>query len=149
MWSSSRRAPLFLSLPSARARHAVEFSYDYLRPSPGARDAVSFGLEDVLFTEASDSEDFGPTLADEVIPPSGQEARPTAAYAELVEVLSRATEKLAIDWPDEPRESQSSKLDERLLSGPNSRPQRRKLPFFSDLHHEISRSWKQPFSAPH
>ncbi len=62
-------------------------------------------------------------------------------------VLSRATEKLSLDWPDEPRESQASKLDERFLSGPNSRPQRRKLPFFSDLHQEISRSWKQPFSS--
>ncbi len=39
------------------------------------------------------------------------------------------------------------KLDERFLSGPNSRPGRRKLPFFSDLHQEISRSWKQPFSS--
>jgi len=44
-----------------------------------------------------------------------------------------------IDWPDEPRESQSSKLDHRFLSGPNSRPDQRKLPFFSDLHCEISR----------
>ncbi len=44
------------------------------------------------------------------------------------------------------RESQSSKLDEPFLSGPNSRPEWRKLPFFSDLHHEISRSWKKPFS---
>ncbi len=77
----------------------------------------------------------------------GQEARPSAAYSELVDVLSRTTEKLSIDWPDEPRESQSSKLDEQFLSGPNSRPERRKLPFFSDLHHEISRSWKQPFSS--
>ncbi len=62
-------------------------------------------------------------------------------------MLSRATEKLSLDWPDEPRESQASKLDERFLSGPNSRPKRRKLPFFSDLHQEISRSWKQPFSS--
>ncbi|XDV37990.1 hypothetical protein PO909_007490 [Leuciscus waleckii] len=96
---------------------------------------------------ASDSEDFGPALTDDVIPPSGQDTRPTPAYTELIDVLSRATEKLSIDWPDEPRESQSSKLDERFLSGPNSRPEGRKLPFFSDLHHEISRSWKQPFSA--
>ncbi len=29
----------------------------------------------------------------------------------------RATEKLSLDWPDEPRESQSSKLDERFFSG--------------------------------
>ncbi len=51
--------------------------------------------------------------------------------------LSRATEKHSIDWPDEPRESQSSKLDERFLSGPNSRPGWRKLQFFSDLHLQI------------
>ncbi len=80
-------------------------------------------------------------------PPSGQEAQPSAAYSELVDVLSHATEKLSLDWPDEPRESQASKRDERFLSGSNSRPERRKLPFFSDLHQEISRSWKQPFSS--
>ncbi len=83
-----------------------------------------------------------PALAD-AFPPSGQEA----AKSKLVDVLSRATEKLSIDWPDEPRESQSSKLDERFLRGPTSRPEWRKLQFFSDLLHEISRSWKQPFSS--
>ncbi len=62
-------------------------------------------------------------------------------------MLSRATEKLALDWPEEPRESRASKLDERFLSGAHSKPERRKLPFFSDLHQEISRSWKQPFSS--
>ncbi|KAK9979877.1 hypothetical protein ABG768_013285, partial [Culter alburnus] len=61
--------------------------------------------------------------------------------------LLRATQKRVIDWPDEPRKSQSFKLDESFLSSPNSRPLRRKLPLFSDLHSEISRSWKQPFSA--
>ncbi len=62
-------------------------------------------------------------------------------------MLSRATEKLALDWPDEPRESRASKLDERFLIGAHSKPERRKLPFFSDLHQEISSSWKQPFSS--
>ncbi len=66
---------------------------------------------------------------------------------QLVDMLLRATEKLSINWPDEPREFQSTKLDERFLNGPNSRPEWRKLQFFSDLHHEISRSWKQPFSS--
>ncbi|KAF4100116.1 hypothetical protein G5714_018312 [Onychostoma macrolepis] len=135
-----------LSPEHVRVNSPVEFVHEYLCPSPEARNAVSFGLDNVLFTAASDSEDFRPALAD-AHPPSGQEARPSAAYSELVDVLSRATEKLSIDWPDEPRESQSSKLDERFLSGPNSRFEWRKLPFFSDLHHEISRSWKQPFSS--
>ncbi len=134
-----------LSPEHVRANSPVEFAHDYLYPSPGARDTVSFRLDDILLTAASDSEDFGPVLAD-ALPASGQETWPSAAYSELVDVLSRATEKLALDWPDEPRESQASKLDERFLSGPNSRPERRKLPFFSDLHQEISRTWKQPFS---
>ncbi len=129
-----------------RANSPVEFAHDYLYPSPAAHDTVSFGPDDILLTAASDSEDFGPVLAD-ALPSSGQEVRPSAAYSELVDVLSRATEKLSLDWPDEPRESQASKLDERFLSGLNSRPERRKLPFFSDLHQEISRSWKQPFPS--
>ncbi len=124
----------------------VEFLHDFLFPSPRARDTVSFELDDILHTAASDSEDFGPALAD-ALPPSGQEARPSAAYSELVDVLSRATEKLALDWPDEPRESRASKLDERFLIGAHSKLERRKLPFFSDLHREISSSWKQPFSS--
>ncbi len=41
----------------------VEFTHEYLYPSPGARDTVSFGLDDILLTAASDSEDFGPALA--------------------------------------------------------------------------------------
>ncbi len=74
----------------------VEFMQDYLFPSPGARDTISFGIDDVLLTAASDSEDFGPALAD-ALTLSGQEARPSPAYSELMDVLSRATEKLALD----------------------------------------------------
>ncbi len=143
----SEQTGLAFSLPPfperVRANSPVEFVHDFLFPSPRARDTVSFGLDDILHTAASDSEDFGPALAD-ALPPSGQEARPLAAYSELVDVLSRATEKLAPDWPDE---SRTLKLDERFLSGAHSKSERRKLPFFSDLHQEISRSWKQPFSS--
>ncbi len=72
---------------------------DYLFPSPRARDTVSFGIDDALLTAACDSEDFGPSLADAL---SGQEARPSPAYSELIDVLSRATEKLALDWLTSP-----------------------------------------------
>ncbi len=148
--TESEQTGLAFSLPPSpervRANSPVELLHDFLFPSPRARDTVSFGLDDILHTAASDSEDFGPALAD-ALPPSGQEARPSVAYSELVDVLSRATEKLTLDWPDEPRESRASKLDERFLSGAHSKPERRKLPFFSDLHREISGSWKQPFSS--
>ncbi len=91
----SRWASPFLPLSPehVRADSPVEFAHDYLYPSPEAHDTISFGLDEVLLTAASDSEDFGPALAD-AFPPSGQEAWPSAAYSELVDVLSRATEKL-------------------------------------------------------
>ncbi len=76
----SEQTGLAFSLPLSpehvRVNSPVEFAHDYLYPSPEARDTVSFGLDDVLLTAASDSEDFGPALAD-AFPPSGQEARPT------------------------------------------------------------------------
>ncbi len=61
---------------------------------------------------------------------------PSPAYTELVEVLA-----------DEPCESQSSKLYECFLSGSGLCPTRRKLPFFPDRHHKVSRSRKQPFCS--
>ncbi len=132
----SEKTGLAFSLPPsserARANSPVEFLPDFQFPSPKARDFVSFGLDDILHTAASDSEDFGPALAD-ALPPSSQEARPSAAYSELVDVLSRATEKLALDWPDEPRESRASKLDDRFLIGAHSKLERRKLPFFASF----------------
>ncbi len=76
----SEQTGLAFSLPPsserARANSPVEFLPDFQFPSPKARDFVSFGLDDILHTAASDSEDFGPALAD-ALPPSSQEARPT------------------------------------------------------------------------
>ncbi len=107
----SEQTGLAFSLPHSPdrvcANSPVEFAHDFLFPSPRARNTISFGLDDIQHTAVSDSEDFGPALADALLP-SGQEARPSAAYSELVDVLSRATEKLALDWPD-------SKHDERVV----------------------------------
>ncbi len=115
-----REASPFLSLPLPSTYtwfSPAEFAHEYLYPSLGARDTVAFGLDDILLTAASDSEDFGPALAE--------------GRWEALSGLAR----------------RASKRDEGFLSGPNSRPERRKLPFFSDLHQGISRSWKQPFSS--
>ncbi|KAI2650039.1 Transposon Ty3-G Gag-Pol polyprotein [Labeo rohita] len=68
-------------------------------------------------------------------------------YEELLEVVTRAVAKLNISWPaEEELTPQRSKLDERFLRSKNP-PPRRSLPFFPDLHDEISRSWARPFSA--
>ncbi|KAL0151133.1 hypothetical protein M9458_053646 [Cirrhinus mrigala] len=78
---------------------------------------------------------------------SVEETPQSEQYEEQLEVVTRAVEKLKIDWPAESQsEPQKSKLDERFL---RSRPPsaRRSLPFFPDLHTEVSRSWSSPFSA--
>ncbi len=89
-----------LSLPPSprchRGNSPVQFSRGCIAPNPEARDTVSFGLKDILYTAASDSEDFVAASLD-VLPPSGQEARPSPAYTELVEVLAHACERLSLD----------------------------------------------------
>ncbi len=68
-------------------------------------------------------------------------------YEELLEVVTRTVAKLNIDWPaDDQTEKQRSKLDERFLRS-KSLPLCRSLPFFPDLHTEVSRSWKKTFSS--
>ncbi len=68
-------------------------------------------------------------------------------YEELLEVVTRAVAKLNIDWPTyNQTEKQRNKLDERFLRS-KSLPLRRSLPFFPDLHTEVSRSWRNPFSC--
>ncbi len=62
-------------------------------------------------------------------------------------MMTRAVAKLNISWPaEEHAEPQTSTLDERFLRAKRS-PPTRSLPFFPDLHTEVSRSWARPFSA--
>ncbi len=68
-------------------------------------------------------------------------------YEELLEVVTRAVDKLHIDWPAEQQtESRGSKLDERFLRA-RPPPPHRSLPFFPDLHTEVCRSWGRPYSS--
>ena len=129
----------------------VVFSDGGLQPTPEAYDAISFGCgqfdDDVLSTAASESEDFVADT-DSPLPPSGQEKRVSPSYSELLDVVSRAVGKLGLDWEVEKAEAQpSSKLDDRFLTSRAPAQPRRPLPFFPDLHQEVSRSWKQPYSA--
>ncbi len=69
-------------------------------------------------------------------------------FEELLKVVTRAVAKLNIDWPAEKecQEHPKSKLDECFLRS-KSPPPRRGLPFFPDLHTEVSRSWNKPYSV--
>ncbi len=63
----SEQTGLAFSLPPSpervRVNSPVKFLHDFLFPSQRARDTVSFGLDDILHTAASDSEDFRPDFS--------------------------------------------------------------------------------------
>ncbi len=108
-------------------------------------ETVSFasGEGSVLHLSSSEEEDDEGTNKDESVdlPPQ------SILFEELLEVVTRAVAKLNIDWPTEVQEKHSkSKLNERFLRS-KSLPPRWGLPFFPDLHTEVSRSLKKPFSA--
>ncbi len=65
------------------------------------------------------------------------------AYDELLEVMERATARLDLLWK---MVAPQGRLDERYLSG-HSPPARVSLPFLPDLHAEVEREWKKPFST--
>ncbi|KAI2654011.1 Aspartate--tRNA(Asp/Asn) ligase [Labeo rohita] len=99
-------------------------------------------------SEARSAVSSPPGTASEEVESECVEVAPhSPQYEELLEVVTRAVAKLNIDWPAEKQaEPQRSKLDERFLCNrpPSSH---RSLPFFPDLHTEVSRSWVKPFSA--
>lgn len=95
MASEQADFPLSLS-PSPKCSTRAGSPVEFMR-----RDLcyVSFGLDDILFTTASDSEDYGTSVAD-ALPLCGQEAQPLVAYTELTYVCSHTVEKLNLDWPE-------------------------------------------------
>lgn len=64
-----------------------------------------------------------------------------------MEAATRAVAKLNIDWPSEKQEAlEKSKLDKSFLLS-REQPPGWVFPFFPDLHAEVSKSWKKPFSS--
>ncbi len=68
------------------------------------------------------------------------------AYEELLEVMERTTVRLDLPWERTKMAAPRGRLDERYLSG-HKRPARVSLPFLPDLHTEIEKEWKKPFSS--
>ncbi|KAL0181749.1 hypothetical protein M9458_024155, partial [Cirrhinus mrigala] len=111
---------------------------------PGRSDARSEGSEARI--AATSSQGTGSSLhlsssEEGDLESAVEEPLPQAPqYEELLEVVTLAVQKLNIDWPAEEKAApQKSKLDERFLQS-KPPPPTRSLPFFPDLHAEISRS---------
>ncbi|CAM4629912.1 unnamed protein product [Leuciscus chuanchicus] len=95
---------------------------------------------------ASDCEGWSGSIPDPA--PSLQESSGVRSTfdAELLRLLTKAVEDLGLDWslPDEPA---PSRLDGCFLPGRRSTPHTRPAPFLPELHEELTKSWKAPFSA--
>ncbi len=141
------------SFPPHREISPVLFVQPDQRPSASVSDLVSFGgsddelADDSMSLVASDAEELWGSVTDPA--PSGLPA-PSAAKAgmdaELFRVLSKAVEELGLEWSP-PEEPSRSRLDEWFLPGRRQAPQQRPSPFFPEVHDELTRSWRSPYSA--
>ncbi|XDV52010.1 hypothetical protein PO909_020792 [Leuciscus waleckii] len=125
-WGSQMELADDVEMASALSQHSAA---SYIGPAHGseARSAASSACNEDLMLELSGSEELDILSIEagecEDSPPH------SLAFKELLEVVTQAVAKLNIDWPAE------------------KQPSRRSLPFFSDLHTEVSRSWNKPFSS--
>ncbi len=107
-------------------------------------DAISLTSSDpaasALLGYAQEEQEMG----DEVETELSQISCPT--YKELLEVMERATVRLDLPWERTKMAAPRGHLDERYLSG-HKRPVRVSLPFLPDLHTEVEKEWKKPFSS--
>ncbi len=139
-FATQRVSPVLLSQPDQR-------------PSASVSDLVSFGgsddelADDSMSLVASDAEELSGSVTDPA--PSGLPV-PSAAKAgmdaELFRVLSKAFEELGLEWSP-PEEPSRSRLDEWFLPGRRQAPQQWPSPFFPEVHDELTRSWRSPYSA--
>ncbi len=80
------------------------------------------------------------------LPPSGVVAL-SEPDPEMTAMLSRAAENVGLVWNPPPRPD-PSRLDEWFLGGGRAGSQRPPpVPFFPEVHEELTRSWKAPFTA--
>ncbi len=68
------------------------------------------------------------------------------AYEKLLEGKERATARLDLPWKRTKMVAPRGRLDEGYLSGHNP-PAQVSLPFLPDLHTEVEKEWKKPFSS--
>ncbi|KAI2645948.1 hypothetical protein H4Q32_025302 [Labeo rohita] len=132
----------------------VLFTRPDLCPSAAASDLVSFGgseddMLDSMSLAASDAEELSGSVNDPAPLPSSDTSDPrtkTGMDAELFRVLTRAVDELGLEWSP-PEEPPRSLLDEWFLPGRRQAPRQRASPFLPEVHEELTRSWRAPYSA--
>ncbi len=133
---------------SSRSEHPVQFPGDFAGLSHGAP-SISFGAPSVDWMSIAASGDGFTSSEDEVavgLPPSG--VVPTAAPdPELTAMLARAAVSIGLEV-NRPPSPEPSRLDDWFLgAGRGSQPRPAPVPFFPEVHEELTSSWMAPFTA--
>ncbi|ROL55046.1 hypothetical protein DPX16_20307 [Anabarilius grahami] len=136
-----------------REQSPVMFSRPDQRPSADASDLVLFGasdkepLDDSMSLAASETEGWvGESDDPAPLPPLEPIEHGQGMDAELFRILSKAVEELDLEWAP-PEEPSRSLLDEWFLPGHRQAPRQRSAPFFPEVHQELTKSWRAPYSA--
>ncbi len=133
---------------SSSSEHPVRFPGDFAGPSHGAP-SISFGAPSVdrmLIAASGDgftsSEDEGAVG----LPPSGVVAT-AAPDPELMAMLARAAVSIGLEV-NRPPSPEPLRLDNWFLGGGRgSQPRPAPVPFFPEVHEELTKSWMAPFMA--
>ncbi len=148
---TSAQCPRALS-SAQRVDSPVLFTQPEQRPSAVASDMISFGgsddeMDDSLSLAATDGEELSGSVIDPaLLPPSSSRSARPRTDEELVRVMKRAVNELGLEWyPSE--EPSRSRLDEWFLPGRQQAPRQRSSPFFPEVHDELTKSWRAPYSS--
>ncbi len=141
------------SSTSPRASHSSSTSYrlgfpdEYVGSSDRAGPSISFGAPaDDGISIAASGDELGSGEDDSAaLPTSGRVALPESD-PELTAMLSRAAESIGLPYRPPPS-PEHSRLDDWFLGAQAERRQPPPVPFFPEVHEEVTRSWKAPFSA--
>ncbi len=126
---------------SSRSEHPVWFQGDFAGPSHGVT-SISFGalsVDRMSITASGDGFMFSEDEGAVGLPPSGDVAT-TAPDPELTPMLART----AVNRPPSP---EPSCLDDWFLgAGRDSQPCSAPVPFFPEVHEELTKLWIAPFT---
>ncbi len=133
---------------SSRSEHPVRFPGDFAGLSHGAP-SISFGAPSVDRMSIAASGDGFTSSKDEGavgLPPSGVVAT-AAPDPELTAMLARAAVSIGLEV-NRPPSPEPSRLDDWFLgAGRGSQQRPAPVPFFPEVHEELTSSWMAPFTA--
>ena len=117
--------------------NSSQYGLDWLFGAPAGEEEVSAASESGQPSEAD-------ALSEAPAAGAGSQS---VADAEMAAMLERAAKAIGIEWKSPPRPERSRLDDWYLGNDRGSRPRSTPVPFFPEVHEELTKSWKAPFSA--